>query len=808
MLFGISESAFVCGKCAARLTTRLRPSHRAVLKDFAKPRKRYLSTPASSEQPEDQVQIKPFVAGSKNGHRKRNQFKVQKLGVSRLGKPADIIIVDDEPSPRRSHRETPTSAVEQKTASTLDVIHDLMREVDHKLTPAEVNDNIDSLKKAVAGDQTLVPLAQLDELAKVLQQGFSTMQLHFYITHALGISESKHSDNLDKADAFFKDYKHTITSKPANQLAKSGDSTRSRKERNSLLQAIKKSSKLKLASIIVDRIWGLKAIGEPAVHDVALDSKKGRLLRDVRTPEIRELFRSPGRRISVSADGKNAKLTGPNEDIEQIVTRFNEIVSQIVVQTFHVPRLPYGSEADLDANFVRHLSHKYNVVVTREQSNNWTITSYPGSSQTVDAVLRDIYTERGMVSRKEKAIIWAGDGYKNINKVDGVLSEEHGWFHQQVQGWKRLSGNAPPPAALSLEHAVDLAMLSKITSRIDALPSIADGLSCQASATFGQSLFAKTKSKVNGPDRKGNPTASALPSITHDSVAFARNYPRLLQTLAAMEFQSGSKEMELILSPMPSLAKVVNPHPPIRVTLSTSDRGSNGKPVIEKISAVLDHNHSDLLLPHAPVDIRFEVQLRYDIPRDSELFIHISALLSAADIRSSSSPRKPLLLPPIFDLPVYSSHLSSLLATETTMVPRTATEKEARSNAADSPGSDASAAVTPGSSAITLPTIPYMLSSSTLIDTNRFHYNSQTSPFSPSSSETTQQEVPLRLLYLSYSHHTFLPELGKSDDRQWRVLQLLTKSLTTREQSKATRSRKFGAFVSAAKDFAERMGQT
>ena len=786
MLAAGLESAFICNRCLVRIASRNHKLKSSSVTRLSKDYRRNASGTAVGQRLVHEISENDINNASTKMrdddyevllklHGKPVRHKRAQLGLPSLGKPAEIVIVDEEAEPSRGFWSINSDQHSQsKPASLNETIKETVDNVGRKLTREEINANIEALRASLAYDDVWISATQRDQLQQNLREGFSQPQLYEYI-------RGQYLDN------------------PAE--GKESETTSSiLLSRTSTINRMRKAGKSTLINILINKLWNFQVKGEWKTVEIKLDSPKLALLSTNPSPQFRAMHRRSNLRIEYHVEkpakvGKDLKgrrpiatlrVHGIADIMDRMESKLKQYISDIQIRDVQLPQVDDEVKPYFNKDLPQILAKRYGIHISKLSSSAWAVAFYPQDDRVFGNVIRDLYQSRRLPCQMENARLWGGQP-SDLRLVDVECDESMHEVYRHRFKWQRWTN--PNATTLTSPQAsdirTDLAPLKKAsrfwnnTKSLDALTKNGD-VKFEISAAFGQTLVKNMSDRP--PESTSKSDIRRTPVMSKSApIAFARDYPRLPQMLSTLSQKARSRHIELILSPKSQPIDTQIIFPEIHLAFSATEKDPDGGPQTIKMQAIFGQKPYDLLLPQNVLDIRLEHRLFYDLLQANEesvkSFVGTIREQLLADTNSIAD------VPGVVDI-CFPRILDGLIAEDTSStIPDTAENGEPvdPSKTTQTPPSDSETSQ-PASN-----TISYLVSSPKLIDTVCFDYGG----------------YPLS--YLQYTDLTY--------KRQWKLLQLDSGLLSSRKTGNALMSsptavrKPVESFIEKALGVATSMGQ-
>lgn len=575
---------------------------------------------------------KPSLDQHKGAYRKFHPDYVAELGLSSLGKPAEVLVL--QPRDRR----IPRVPIEDDRESEPHLLESLQAET-APLDPEQVKQNIEQIKKHFGDGGQMLDEAQWKELRHNLVKGFTHVQLLDYIRHM--------------------EERMQHTSKQAGESADTSSLTSLSSELSRIIekQELKRSGRNKIkrraAISIMKDIWGFSLpAGEEEAEDmqrvtVSMSRHHIGALKAQGSQPFKKIAESLKVKIDIFQDKSKLGVYGSTVAVEEARKALICMRSQITSMTIDSGKakhlLPILRDGKYEQGLLVEVRRNRPVYIEKENLSK-------GFPQ-----LRIFYhqSERGEAEAARRGILLAGRrlGPKSSISAWPPLKEKSTWLvpytpWQALPWWERLSswGRWGFLQEADVKAAKELPAKATITS---ALPKEVYTLMSASSsrfhsskekgrvvqtyaALFGQALFRrdikyplptvlegqiKEPPNVQHSDLK---LPGAAPSMVTDIPLLAHSLaackPWSANSRGSIDGRTQSTPKERFLHRLHFLpAAAESGSPPLQVHLQGDDLqlGLQQPLRIHSISAVLEERSHFMLLPDFTCDINFRKQVLY-----------------------------------------------------------------------------------------------------------------------------------------------------------------------------------------------------
>jgi hypothetical protein len=537
--------------------------------------------------------------------------RTAQLGVSSLGRPAEVLLLNERDRP------IPKAPAEPEKLREGDVLPQAWNTENLSLSPEQVTKNIEQIRdqagKDLEGDQGI----QRIQVRKKLQMGFSASQLQNYIEQKQGEAAkpwrktpySKGFHYSVKAQMAWYIFKHIwgIQGQEATETAETVEADTSKE--------IQMPPDMLEALLLTDNAT-LRQIS--ASHNVQIDF-------------FRPSIRKPAQII----------ISGTSKAVEAAREALQKLRGNVRTQSIEVgdrQKIEYGVE---EASLLTEIRQRYGVHIKSMKSG---ILVYYHVDKPPDAaaIRRHLLLAQRQTSQASHSTIWPNTKPENLVKVHVGLSAD--MSHEAIGRSMRLiapEGQARSPSVVQMSKDQKESFTKVYNSTREAVTSnqkqkklvaAQSGTRNEIRAFFGQAL-------INDGDSGQINTIS--PNM---KLSFTTQIPLLAQFLVKRKLwkanetqpsrsagsadnpnQGSANKMRLLHVPGFLYQLVLSPgrsspshFPRLKIQLGGADvsLGLNQQLQIKRISLMLVEQTSYLLLPSQAVDVRFERQLVHEIYRE------------------------------------------------------------------------------------------------------------------------------------------------------------------------------------------------
>ena len=678
MFLAVAQPAFVSGKCALRNKIQLSYSLLQVSPFFAprRPNSSAASQPdnalsdSTAEPQPDQQHVRTLNDASQpQNHEDKISWGVKggrhrraNLGHTRLGRPADIIILDEKYHEQGTSESS--SASVDNSATPSHSLEDVIEEVGSKTTTQDdVNANIEAARTAVAKVNTTITAEQLSALHSNMLEGFSTTQLMRYVSTVLEV-QKVHSDNsptLGAASGKSLGSRSAARSWKGSKLPLGEGFALSKSKLRHILN--RKHGKVGLSSAIIEHLWRLRTAGQQHSFSIECDKFQAKLLSNGLSAELESICRKQKVKIELLEGKDGVKVSGIAENVEAARRRIEKSIQSIYVQTFHTyksslsrfninPDNPNVVISDYENSpMVTDLEQKYGVAIcgisSTQRLNHWKIISYDADDSNVNGALREFYLSQ-KPARQACPSIWAAEGLKGLRPVPNTFDEGNRDVPSRLK-FVRWCGSANQPDGPNLSKSLykTTTFIPRLTREFSAFVASqeekvkdTEGISFQLEIGLGQILVVHT----TGQKSLDHTTPRSIPRLTMTPIAHLREYPGLPEILWRSSRGEVSRYVKVEIVPVSSRSSA----PVISLFYSTTEKDNCGRPQALDAKAVLRQHNYDLLLPHTSVDLAVDARFSHDLLAESPEFVSRMTTLLFDDSKSLSrlKPLFNLSLPP------------------------------------------------------------------------------------------------------------------------------------------------------------------
>jgi hypothetical protein len=663
------QTAFVCLRCESRLL-RQRPACSSLVRlRRPKPTARWQSTAAArvedeDDNNEDRSQEEEFDTkhsssdslhvmrkSRKEGppsqyniaYRKFRPDGVAELGVSSLGKPAEVLVLQ----PRDRHiPKMPTEDDGQEDPQLLEALQAETAPLD----PEQVKHNIEQIKKQFGDGDQILDDARWNELRYSLVKGFTHVQLLDYIRHMEARKEHSSKQAVESTDA-------------SSSTPISSELSRIISEKPDLKRAGRNKIKKRAAVSIMKDIWGFShPTGEEEAEDmqsatVSMSRHHIGALKAQKSQPFKKVSELLQVKIDIFQEKNKLVVYGGIDAVEEARKALISMRSQITSINIDFGKrkylLPNLREGKYEQKLLDEAGRNRAVYVEKKNLNKAApsvrIFYHQSDRQEAEAARRDILLAGRRIGPRSSISVWP-----QLKQQSAWLVPYTAW--QALPWWERLSSwgrwsflqeadteaqkapKAPPTDEVPTTALIMEVYQQLCRSNTKSNPTLkSEPITQQHTVLFGQAVFRRDlkqqlNSVLNAQHTKvpniehrnlqhsGHPASSSSPKIITDipllaqCLASCKPWSVLLQESTDSRSQSaltGQFVHRLLLLPVtaePTSSALV-------VYLKGDDLhlGLRQPLRIYSISAVLEERSHVLLLPDRAVDVEFRRQTLYHI---------------------------------------------------------------------------------------------------------------------------------------------------------------------------------------------------
>jgi hypothetical protein len=657
------QSAFICLRCQSRLLRQQTASSSSVRIRRPKTAARWQSTVVARVEEEDDDNDghkledeeaetrpnrsdiprpmsgltsqwkKPSLDQHRGAYRKFHPDHVAELGLSSLGKPAEVLVL--QPRDRR----IPRAPIEDNQDNEPHLLESLQAET-APLDPEQVKQNIEQVKKHFGGGGQTLNEAQWKELRHNLVKGFTHVQLLDYIRHMEERMQNASKERGEPADT---SSLAPLSSELSRVITEERESKRS--GRNKI--------KRRAAISIMKDIWSFSLpVGEEEAEDmqkvtVSMSRHHIGALKAQASQPFKKMAESLKVKIDIFQDKGKLGIYGSTATIEEARKALISMKSQITSMTIDSGKakhlLPILRDGKYEQSLLMEVRRNRPVYVEKRTLSKGfpqlRISYHKSEREEAEAARRDILLAGRRLGPKSSVSSWPPRKEKSTWLVPYTPWHALPWW-ERLGNWGRwgvlqeADGKAAKelPAQATLTSALPkqvYTLMSSSSPRFDS--SKKKGRVFQTyEALFGQALFRrdikyplptvlggqiKEPSNIQHPDLKLPGTAPSMvtdiPLLAH-SLAACKPWPANSKGSVDGREQSTPKRPFLHrLHFLPVVAE--SGSPPLQVHLQGDDLqlGLQQPLRIHSITAVLEERSHFLLLPDFACDINFRKQVLY-----------------------------------------------------------------------------------------------------------------------------------------------------------------------------------------------------
>lgn len=591
--------------------------------------------------------------------------RVAELGVSSLGKPAEVLVLQ----PRDRH--IPRVLIEEDGQQDPHLLEALQAET-VPLDPEQVKHNIEQIKKPFGDVGQALDGAQWKELKQNLVKGFTHLQLLDYIRHMEASKEHSLKQAVESPDA-----------SPSSGL--SSKLSRMIREKPEMKKGGRNKIKKRAAVSIMKDIWAFSPpAGEEeaeSVQSVTVNMSRRHIgaLKAQNVLAFKRISESLKVKIDVFQDKSKLVIHGNTDAIEEARKALDSMTSQVTSMYIELSRKNSLLPGLRDGKYEQMLLHEVgrNRPLYIEKKNVYNAASslriffHESERPEAEAARRDILLAGHEIRQRSSISSWPQLNQQSTWLVPYTSWQVLPWW-EKLDSWGRLSiledadvkaENAPPtheaPAkALTMEVSKWLSCANPNTNAVLRSAPITQ----HDTAVFGQAVFRQDiqqrlqsvlkvqQAKASDPDRCSAQEPNHLGH--HSGPRLMADIPLLAQSLASCKpwsiptqgpdsrrppsASTGGFTHRLLLLPV-----IADPYsPPLQIYLKGDDSHSGlRQPLrIHSIAAILEERSHFLLLPHHAVDVELRRQTLHQIytanrkksPKNDQFFDQLLKYLNQA----------------------------------------------------------------------------------------------------------------------------------------------------------------------------------
>jgi hypothetical protein len=575
---------------------------------------------------------KPSLEQHRGAYRKFHPDRVAELGLSSLGKPAEVLVL--QPRDRR----IPRVPIEDDRESEPHLLESLQAET-APLDPEQVKQNIEQTKKHFGDGSQTLDEAQWKELRHNLVKGFTHLQLLDYIRSMEKKMQNASEQVGESADT-------------SSLTSLSSELSRIIVEEQELKRSGRNKIKRRAAISIMKDIWGFSL---PAGKEEAEDMQRvtvsmsrhhiGALKAQASQP-FKKIAESLNVKIDIFQDKSKLGIYGSTVAVEEARKALISMRSQITSMTVDSGKAKHLLPILRDGKYEQRLwvEVRRNRPVYIEKKNlskglpQLRIFHHRSEREEAEAARRDILLAGRRLGPKSSISSWPPLKEKSTWLVPYTPWQVLPWW-ERLSSWGRwgfqqeteVKAAKELPTKATLTSALPKEVYKLMSASSPKFDSSKKGRVVQTyEALFSQALFrrdikyplptvpggqAKEPPNIQHPDLRLPGAAlnmmTDIPLLAH-SLAACKPWPANLKGSIDGRKQSAPKEQFLhSLHFLPAVAE--SGSPPLQVYLQGDDLqlGLQQPLRIQSISAVLEECSHVMLLPDFTCDINFRKQVLY-----------------------------------------------------------------------------------------------------------------------------------------------------------------------------------------------------
>ena len=573
-------------------------------------------------------------------YRKFHPDSVAELGVSSLGKPAEVLVL------QHRDRFIPKAPTDEDAQNEPQLLEALQAET-APLDPEQVKHNIEQIKKPFGDDGHVLDEAQWKELRYNLVKGFTHVQLLEYIRHMEEKMGHTSKQAVESADA-------------PSSTPFSSELSRIVRERPELKRAGRNKIKKRAAISIITDIWGFSL---PAGEDEAEQMQSATVsmaryhigaLKAQQSQSFKKLSESFKVKIDVFQDKSKIVINGSTDAVEEARKALISMRSQITSMKIYLEKgkhlLPGLSEGKYEQRLLEEVGRNRPVYVEKKNLNKGApsvrIFYHHSARQEAEAVRRDIILAGRRIGPPSSISIWPRLKQQSTWLVPYTSWQALPWW-ERLGDWGRWNFSQEADAKATKSSPTHDASTSTLANQVyewlcrsNLKPnssSKSGSMTQQYMALFGQALFLRdVKQQLHSVlkaqhMRLPNPQPSSLPHANHalysSSPRIVTDIPLLAQSLASCKpwsvISKGSIDSKkhscstghfmhrLLL--LPATKETYLPSLQVYLKGDKSNLGLRQPLRIHSISAILEERSHVVLLPDRAVDVEFRRQTLYHL---------------------------------------------------------------------------------------------------------------------------------------------------------------------------------------------------
>ena len=652
MISRVTRTAYVCLRCQSRLLrnespfTFLPSSSRIAVRG----QRRQQSTAAAQVEEEDVAEERPRPSGSRTGFRTWRPAPVAELGVNALGKPAEVLLLEQR------DRKIPEPPEDDDKEHKPQLLAALQAEA-QPLNADLVRTNIELVREPHGQPGQELSQEQWLGLIQSLTKGFKTSQLVEYMRTLATEDEKSVKEGVRTSTL-------GVSTQKIASIARALKRSKSNADLRSRLQWTDKRG---LSAYIISEMWcmrkpvdetEMKALGQSTVSLRPLVLKT--ILAQQQQP-LSQLSEEFGVKIDVFQTQKKLVIGGGNDAVARAKAAVATLQRQIqcVKLDLGLRKHFFLDErlARFEGAFLEVIGRKRHVhieQINKDGKLSFNIYYLQSEKRAAEECKRDLLlgARPSKPPSASNALLQAND---KSNKLLPYRSRHAtSWVEAQVswERWCRQRGNAAFPKDSGSQEQRDShpSPTSNVWRHLKSstlFPELAASpeTRCVYSAVIGQVLFVKNERPLHRKALEKSGLSKIEPALSTD-------VPLLAQYLTGLlPFQNSEKpgrsKREVLMGFNRAIHRLrlcsagsQNLWPDIEVLLEGDDanKGLRQPLRIRNISAIAEERRYNYLLPDLPVDIQFNKRTHFDFyvagrkqePQHRKLNQQILAYLSSA----------------------------------------------------------------------------------------------------------------------------------------------------------------------------------
>ncbi|PGH17349.1 hypothetical protein AJ79_01233 [Helicocarpus griseus UAMH5409] len=567
----------------------------------------------------------------------RYERYVARLNTKTLGEAGEVVILKERDArPRRmSAKKLSRILGRENDRRSWGNPSELLEEVDKARSrlggAREVTGNLDEIKSPHKDGEKL-DRGEWDRLNKAITDGFTFDQLQAYhrdyFTRFPRDADQEGGSQWRPGTSIFLDLDPLGRTRVASRIDHLKDMT----------------GKAVLAEKIMRDCWQLSIFGEIGQLDIHLAAHEISMLLSPEISCLKDLAATHGAKIEVSRKLNLVRVTANEPACEQVRLGVQDSLLRVIERKVPLPnRRGIFPGWRLDRMFLNDLEKKFGVFCRKEPGEHVSVYFSHDTEQNADDVCRNIEAaismpEEGQASLStyfvdnDSAVMYPVSYPEFLSWRDGLQK----WSRWMSLSKPSIDTQSKPPAAL-IQRGNE-SVLKKVCDGLFKTPSShprrhpgQPHISEVITASVGKSLFAQTKPT--------QPTKLKYEGIDHNvSRVFAPNIPNpapFLERLSLLPQKKAGSSHRIRLTPYGRGQKYF---PSVELEIDLKPRPF-GKlicqvPVLRKATAIVHTANVDVLLPEAPVDLRFTKETHYDLLEGRDASTLKAANEERADISS------------------------------------------------------------------------------------------------------------------------------------------------------------------------------